>query len=145
MLRLVTLSLSLVLPVVAAAQAPPPPFVPRGLDQLVQGHPDSAVAILTWAWNSPDDLAKRTVLIDAFRQLPQFAGPVLGYEVIRIIEVSPHLRRAYFLLRCERQPAYLLITLYLAKEEWSITTINWHTDPDRVLPTTLFGVEHPKP
>ena len=145
MSRLVlAVALLLALPVWVGAQAPSA-FVARGLDQLVEGHPDSAVAIWTWAWKAPDDSAKRTVLIDALRQLPQFAGAVIGYELIRIIDVSPHLRRAYFLLRCERQPVYLLITLYQPKQEWSITTINWHTDADHVLPPTLFGVEHPKP
>ena len=138
------LALLLSLPAGSRSQALPA-FVGRGFDQLIAGHPDSAVATWAWAWNAPDDTAKRTQLVDAFNRMPGFAGKLLSYEPIRIVDITPHLRRAYFLLRCERQPVYLLLVLYQSKEEWSITTINWHTDADHVLPPNLFGAEHPQP
>ena len=138
------LTLLLALPAGLRSQALPP-FVDRGFAQLIAGHPDSAVAIWTWAWNAPEDTAKRTQLVVAFRQLPAFAGNLLSYEPIRTMDITPHLRRAYFLLRCERQPVYLLMVLYQARDEWSVTTMNWHTNADNVLPPNLFGAEHPKP
>ncbi|HZC67229.1 MAG TPA: hypothetical protein VE201_01295, partial [Nitrospirales bacterium] len=59
------------------------------------------------------------------------------------VEITPHLQRAYFLLRCERQPVYFLLVLYQAKDRWTVSTVNWHTDADHVLPANLFGAEHP--
>jgi hypothetical protein len=132
------------LPTPARSQALPS-FVGQGFDQLIAGRPDSAVAIWAWAWNAPEDMAKKTQLVDAFHQLPGFAGKPLSYEPIRIVEITPHLRRAYFLLRCERQPVYVLMVLYQATDSWLITTVNWHTNADNVLPPMLFGAEHPKP
>jgi len=119
------------------------PVDTRGLDFLVAGQPDSAVALWTSVWVSPEDVGKRQQLVDSFRQLPQIAGRPVGYDLIRTVDVTPHLRRAYFLLRCERQPVYFLLVLYQAKDRWTVTTVNWHTDADHVLPATLFGAEHP--
>lgn len=130
-------------PTVGRSQALPP-FVTQGLDLLTQGRVDSAVQVWTSSWVAPEDLAKRAQLVDAFKQLPQIAGPMLGYEFIRAVEITPHLRRLYFLLRCERQPTYLLLVVYQPRNDWVMTTVNWHTNADHVLPENLFGLEHPK-
>ncbi len=120
-----------------------PPAASEGLDLLVKGRADSAVQLWSRGWTGPEDVGKRQQVLDAFRQLPQMAGRPLGYDLIRMVDVTPHLRRAYFLLRCQRQPVYLLLVLYQAQDEWTVTTINFHTDADHVLPTNLFGLEHP--
>jgi hypothetical protein len=100
---------------------------------------------LQWTinWISPGDADKRQQLLDSFRQLPQAAGRALGYDLIRTVDITPHLRRAYFLLRCQKQPVYFLLVLYQARDRWIVSTVNWHTDADHVLPPTLFGAEHP--
>jgi hypothetical protein len=90
-----------------------------------------------------EDEAKKQQLVSSFRQLPEVAGHPLGYDLIRIIDVTPHLRRVYVLLRCQRQPVYFLVVLYQARDRWTVNTINWHTDADQILPPTLFGPEHP--
>jgi hypothetical protein len=130
-------------PSTAPAQALPS-FVRRGLDQLVAGYPDSAVGTWTWAW-APEERSKQSQLVDVFRQLRTAVGRVLSYDSIRTVDVSPHLKRAYFLLRCENQPVYLLLVLYQPADKWSMSTINVHTNADNVLPSPLFGPEHPRP
>jgi hypothetical protein len=131
-----------VLPRRLSAQAVPL-IATRGLDLLVKGQPDSAVALWTRTWTSTNDVGKAEQVLGSFRQLPQIAGSPLGYDLIRTVDVTPHLTRAYFLLRCERQPVYFLLVLYEAKDQWVVGTVNWNTDADHVLPPNLFGVEHP--
>lgn len=139
--RILLVSLLAALPLPLASQALPTPAA-EGLDFLVRGHPDSAVDLWTSTWVSPDDAAKKQQLVLGFRQLLDLVGPALGYDLIRIVDLTPHLRRVYALLRC-RQPVYLLLVLYQAKDRWSVSTVNFHTDADHVLPPTLFGAEHP--
>ena len=116
-----------------------PPIATQGLNFLVSGESDSAVAVWTRTWTLPEDVAKRQQLLDSFRELPRVVGPTLGYDLIRTVDITPHLRRAYFLLRA-RQPVYLLLVLYQAQDRWMVTTVNWHTDADHVLPATLSPV-----
>ena len=120
-----------------------PPIATQGLDLLVTGRGDSAVRLWTSAWTGPEDIGKRQDVIDGFRQLSKMLGRVHGYDLIRVVDITPHLRRAYFLLRYEKQPVYLLLVLYEAKEAWMVATFNFNTDGDKVLPPTLFGDEHP--
>jgi len=120
-----------------------PHVATQGLDFLVRDQPDSAVALWASSWISASDAGKREQLLDSFRQLSQAAGQALGYDLIRTIEITPHLQRAYFLLRCQKQPVYFLLVLYRARDRWTVSTVNWHTDADHVLPPTLFGAEHP--
>jgi hypothetical protein len=140
---IVLMWLFVALPLHAASQDLPA-VATQGLDYLVKDQPDSAVALWTMIWISPADAGKRQTLVDSFRQLPQIAGPVLGYDLIRTVEVTPHLQRLYFLLRCQRQPVYVLLVLYRARDRWTVSGVNWHTDADHVLPPTLFGAEHPE-
>jgi len=140
--RLLLIGLLIAFPARLASQTIPP-VAAEGLDFLVKGQADSAVGTWTQAWVAPEDAAKRQQLVESFRQLPQVVGAPLGYDLIRIVDLTPHLRRVYVLLRCQRQPVYLLIVLYSARDRWIVSSLNWHTDADHVLPATLFGAEHP--
>jgi hypothetical protein len=91
----------------------------------------------------PEDDAKKQQLLSSLRQLPEVAGHPLGYDLIRVIDLTPHLRRVYVLLRCQRLPLYFSLVLYEARDRWTVNNINWQTDADKVLPPALFGAEHP--
>jgi hypothetical protein len=121
-----------------------PAFIGRGFDKLLAGRPDSAVYEWTWAWDTTE-AAKREQLVTGFRQVVSYAGKVVGYDTIRIVELTPNLRRAYFLLRCQTQPVYLMLVLYRATDRWVVTSVNLHTNADNVLPPTLVSPEQPKP
>ena len=140
--RILVISLIAVTPLRLACQEVPSPAA-EGFDLLTRGHPDSTVALWTLTWVSTQDAAKKEQLLSSFRQLPEVAGTVVGYDLIRVVDVTPHLRRVYVLLRCVRQPVYFLVVLYRARDRWTVSTVNWHTDADQVLPSTLFGAERP--
>ena len=129
-------------PLRLASQAVPSPAA-EGFDLLTRGQPDSATAVWTATWVRPEDEAKKQQLSSSLRHLPEVVGHPLGYDLIRVIDVTPHLRRVYVLLRCQRQPVYFLVLLYEPRDRWMVSTINFQTDPDQVLPATLFAPEHP--
>ena len=141
-IRVLLITLVAATPLRLASQAVPEPAA-AGFDLLIRGQPDSAVAVCTVTWVRAEDEAKKQQLLSSFRQLPEAVGHPLGYDLIRIIDVTPHLRRVYVLLRCQRTPVYFLVVLYQARDRWTVNTINWHIDADQILPTTLFGAERP--
>jgi len=141
-IRVLLITLVAATPLRLASQAVPEPAA-AGFDLLIRGQPDSAVAVWTVTWVRAEDEAKKQQLLSSFRQLPEAVGHPLGYDLIRIIDVTPHLRRVYVLLRCQRTPVYFLVVLYQARDRWTVNTINWHIDADQILPTTLFGAERP--
>ena len=140
--RILLVSLFGATPLRLASQAVPSPAA-EGFDFLVRGQPDSTAAVWTATWVRPEDEPKRQQLLTSLQQLPGIVGHALGYDLIRIIDVTPHLRRVYVLLRCQRQPVYFLVVLYQPRDRWTVNTLNWQTDPDQVLPPTLFGHERP--
>jgi hypothetical protein len=140
--RILLITLFAATPLRLASQAVPEPAA-AGFDLLIRGQPDSAVAVWTVTWVRAEDEAKKQQLLSSFRQLPEAVGHPLGYDLIRIIDVTPHLRRVYVLLRCQRTPVYFLVVLYQARDRWTVNTINWHIDADQILPPTLFGAERP--
>jgi hypothetical protein len=126
-----------------SAQLDVPIPVQRGLDALRAGRPDSAAAEWTRKWTSADDSGKREQLIASLQTLARVAGPAHGFDVVRVVEVTAHLRWVYVLLLCERQPAYLMLVVYRQANEWRITAVNWNTDADKVLPEWLIASERP--
>jgi hypothetical protein len=140
--RVLVIMLVAAMPLRLSCQAVPSPAA-EGLDFLIRGQPDSAVALWTATWVRPEDDAKKQQLLSSLRQLPEVAGHPLGYDLIRVIDLTPHLRRVYVLLRCQRLPLYFSLVLYEARDRWTVNNINWQTDADKVLPPALFGAEHP--
>jgi hypothetical protein len=122
-----------------------PPIVKAGLDLIVRQQPDSAIAVWTQGWAYAEDTAKRQVLSTSLKALPDLIGRVSSYDSIRVVAITPHLLRAYFLLRCPRQPLYIMMVLYEASDRWTVSYVNWNTAYDRVLPPEIFGAEHPNP
>ena len=132
-------------PTQSAAQVQLPPAVERGLHALEAGRPDSAVIEWTKTWTSPDDNQKRDQLVASFRRLAEIAGAVRGYDIVRVIDLTPHLRRVYILLLCEIQPAYVMLVAYQPAGQWRVTAVNWNTDQDKVLPASVIALERPGP
>ena len=125
----------------AAAQSELPEIAQRGLTALDAGRIDSALAI--WVRGSGfSDQARDQVL----RSGPLFAeacGQVSAHDILRVVELSPHLKRLYILALCSTQPVYVMLVLYQGADHWVVTSINWNTDADRVLPASIFGAQRP--
>ena len=87
------------------AQDSLPPIVTRGLQFLVAGQTDSAMLTWTTAYTSEE----RQPLLDAIPSFERACIRVVSYDVLKVVELTPHLKRAYFVIRCQRQPMYLML------------------------------------
>lgn len=67
-----------------------------------------------------------------------------GFDLLRVVNVSAHVQRAYLLLLYDKQPVYLMLVLYRPEGTWRVHTMNWNTDYDKVVPAALFGEERPR-
>jgi len=75
--------------------------------------------------------------------LEQYGGSILGYDIVRTLEIAPHLRRVYVVLPYQIQPVYLMLTVYRPGEvDWRVNTVNWNADPDKVFPTSVGPPQH---
>jgi hypothetical protein len=134
----------IVLAVAAHAQAAPQPIVLKGLEQLAAGHCRAAIEGWTVGWTSGTDAMKRSQLVNACDILDQL-GTIAGYDLLRVENVTPHLQRVYLVVRCQSQPVYFMVVAYAPADDWKINTVNWNTDPDKVLPADVAPRQHPEP
>ena len=76
--------------------------------------------------------------------LQEFGAALHGYDVFRVLEITPHLTRIYIVLRYERHPMYLMVSAYAPVDaEWRVTAINWDRDPDKVFPEAILEPQMP--
>jgi hypothetical protein len=68
-----------------------------------------------------------------------------GYDIIHVVPVTKNLTRVYVLLKYEIQPVYLLLVAYRPEATWRVTSVNWHTNSENVLPPNLLPPENLKP
>lgn len=127
-----------------SAQERLPPLVMRGLQALQDQRCRDAIDIWTGDWQWPRDTERRQALMSTCDFLQEFGAALHGYDVFRVVTVTPHLTRIYIVLRYERHPMYLMVSAYApADDEWRVTAINWDRDPDKVFPETILDPQMP--
>ena len=144
--RLILLTAGLLVAVPATARSQSlPPVATTGLDLVVQGQSDSAIQLWGKSWPDPNTAAKRDQMAVTFRGLPSMIGAFVGYDVIKVVDITPHLKRAYVMLRGAREPVYLLLTLYMATDTWVVLTVALQADLDRLISPNSLGAQSPAP
>lgn len=139
-LAVVTLALSL--PCLAAAQSAPQPIVVNGLKAWVSGHCPEAIRAWTSKWSKESGASG---LVGGCADFATF-GTVHGYDIIRVMDVTPNLQRVYVLLRYAVQPVYLSVVAYAADtKSWEVMAVNWNSDPDKIVPPQLLPPQHVNP
>jgi hypothetical protein len=127
-----------------AAQERLPPLVTRGLEALQEQRCRDAFDIWTSDWQWPRDAERRQGLMNNCDFLAEVGAALKGYDVYRVVSVTPHLLRIYIVLRYERHPFYLMVSAYAPVDsDWRVTDINWDRDPDKVFPITILDPQMP--
>jgi hypothetical protein len=135
----------LLIPRAIEAQESLPPSAQAGLDSVSRGRCEAGFRMWTASWPStPDGAAKRETMLGSCRVLGSL-GSVSGYDIIRVVPVTKSLTRVYLLLKYETQPVYMLLVLYRPQSTWRVTSINWHTNSENVLPSSILPPENLKP
>lgn len=124
------------------AQTPIPTLVQQGLDSLTKGRCQGAFDLWTKSWLEVQK-AQMAPTCSAFQE---YGGVFHGYEVLKTVEITPHLTRVYVVLLYQIQPIYMMVVLYRPGEtEWKVSSVNWHTDPDKVVPPSIMPPQRPAP
>ena len=129
-------------PLVAQDSLPAP--VVAGLAALEAGRCNDAFTMWSKAWTAAEDVGKQQQLLAGCAFLERF-GKMLGYEVIKTVNVGVSIQRLYFTVKYESQPIYLMVVAYRPGQEWRVIAVNWHTFADQVLPAGLVPNERPRP
>ncbi len=131
----------LLTPIRVCAQEELPPIVRHGLEAIGAGKTDSA--FIMWSNSAAFGSQERDQIVSSIPQFKGVCGAPQGYDRLRSITLSPHIQRVYLVIRCDVRPVYLMLAVYWSATGWTITALNWNTDPDRVLPATFFGDQRP--
>jgi hypothetical protein len=144
-MRVIVLLGVLLTPTASSAQQSLPPPVQAGLDSLARGRCEVAFRIWTATWaKTQDGAAKREAIVGSCKTLNGL-GSVSGYDIIQVVPVTKNLLRVYVLLKYEMQPVYLLLVAYRPDATWGVTSVNWNTNSENVLPPNLLPPENLKP
>jgi hypothetical protein len=131
-------AVALTLAPMVRAQAPDvAPIVRAGLDAYKAGN--AATALTTWFKGSPvpeqSTLAARGVL----EQIESSYGRMVGYDVLQVAALGPHVTRSYIVLLYEKGPLYAWFDCYKTGDQWIMTGFLFNTKPDLILPPNLLG------
>jgi hypothetical protein len=123
------------------AQEELPQIVRRGIEAIGSDRADSAFRM--WSKSAAFGSEERDQIVSSIPMFKQACGAPRGYDHLRSIALSPHIQRIYLAVRCDVRPVYVMLALYRSSIDWTITALNWNTDPDRVLPAAFFGDQRP--
>jgi hypothetical protein len=97
-------------------------------------------ALATWLRGSPvENSGALEQMAAAVTPIEAAYGRMVGYEVVRVVPVSPSVRRVYAVLRYERGPLYAYFDCYRAASGWVIPTLLTHTQASQILPADLLA------
>src|SRR5690242_13165876 len=100
-MRIHLLSLVLLIaPAYLPAQTKLSTVVQEGLDDLSQGKCQDAMTLWISKWPEP----MKSQMAGSCPGLEQYGGKIQGYDVLRVVDVTPHLQRVYVVLLCDIQP-----------------------------------------
>jgi hypothetical protein len=139
-MRFVVLLLLVATPQRVAAQDEVPRIVQQGIALLRSGNCGQAFDL--WAGHWPDP--QKSQMSDSCSLLQDNGGALKGYDLLRVVTITPRLARIYLVLVYERQPIYFMFVAYKPDTpDWTINTINWNSDPDKVIPKEIVPPMRP--
>jgi hypothetical protein len=123
----------------AFAQKDIPNVVTDGLNAYQKSGGKAALA--AWLKGSPmeNDTTTNISMTGLLGQIETAYGKMVGYDVLRVVIVSPALQRVYLLIKFEKGPVYASFDCYKASAGWIVPILNLHTKASEVLPANLLS------
>jgi hypothetical protein len=137
---LVLLLLGIAKPVVAQKSDATTPVI-HGLELLQRDSAEAAVAVWASAWTGSVDAGKASQLSGSLLQFGAVAGHMRAYDILKVEQIGPHIRLVSVLMRYENVPMYAEFQVYdrgVNTPDWMIAKVTWNTDPEKVLPSTVW-------
>ncbi len=118
-----------------------PDIIKTGFAAYRVSGPEAAIA--TWLRGGPgedDKLALSSA--STFRQIESLYGAYKGYTLIRMVQLTPTSKLAYFQINYDKGPVFIKFLCYVKNGGWIISgRFDLNTDPEKILPwaTSLFS------
>jgi len=110
-----------------------PPIIVAGMDAYKSKGPDEAVK--AWIKGSPIDGSKEAMSqANNLRQVQDFYGSFLSFDVVSTREISPSVHILYLVLNYEKGPLFAKYILYRSGTEWILTSFVFNTSETAILP-----------
>lgn len=110
-----------------------PAFIRAGLEAYKNGGPQSAIE--AWIKGSPLDGSKEALSqANILNQVQVFYGGYRSFDVISVNDLTPHIRIIYLALNFEKGPMFAKFVIYRADATWMLTSFNFNTKEDAILP-----------
>lgn len=144
---LALVALLLAAPCAAAAQtsgpqSDTPDIVLQGMSAYQKGDLHAALAV--WLHGSPVENETTTErMVASLAPIEQAYGKMVGYDVLRVVDLGAAVRRVYAVIRFERGPLYAYFDCYQqASGNWVIPTLMANARASEILPADLLAGEH---
>lgn len=133
-LLLITLLLA---PISAMADNTLPSIVLTGLNEYKVKGPEAAVK--AWIKGSAFETSLEALSqANTFKQVETMYGAYLGYQVIKIKEISKTSQIAYLSFDYEKGPLYASFLSYRNGEKWVLASFSFNMKPETILPTSFW-------
>jgi hypothetical protein len=88
------------------------------------------------ARDNDDDQDRATAKLSSLQGL---FGRMLGYELIRVVPLSPSTKRVYAAVKFDKGVAWMSFDCYRAEKDWIISRFDLGTNANLVLPPNILG------
>jgi hypothetical protein len=111
-----------------------PPIILSGLEAYKSKGPEEAVR--AWIKDSPIDGSKDALSqSNTLRLIQDFYGAYQTFEVVSTRELTPRIRIVYLALDFEKGPLFAKFVIYQSNQQWILTSFNFNTKEELILPT----------
>ena len=121
------------------AQMNVPDIVTKGLAAYEKS--GGVVAMATWLKGSPieTDTTTKMTVTGGIAQIETLYGKMIGFETIRVANVTPSMLRVYVMLKFERGPVFFSFDCYRAEKDWTIPFIDFNSKAGSILPASILA------
>lgn len=121
-----------------SAAAKLPTIIRSGLEAYKNAGPQSAIQ--AWIKGSPLD-GNKLALSQAnnLNQIQDFYGAYRSFDIISTHDVTPRIKTVYLALNFEKGPVFGKFVLYRADSTWILTSFNFNTKEEAILPYAPLG------
>ncbi len=121
----------------AIAESELPSIVVSGLNEYKSKGPEAAVK--AWIKGSAVETSVEALSqANTFRQMETMFGAYIGYELIKMKEISKTSKMVFLSLNYEKGPLFAKFLSYRRGDKWLMSSFTFNTQPEVILPNNFW-------
>ena len=132
--------LTVVLALVAVCHADDagvPDIVTRGFDTYQKF--GVLPAVDAWLKGSPFEASDKDQVTEKIRQVESSYGAFAGYELLRVVKLTPSTRRVYVAVKYVKGVAWMCFDCYRPTTDWTVARFDFSVKADDIIPANILG------